>query len=105
MSRGRWIWRFVEGKYSGAEFPIDRDSILIGRHPDLDMVLHDDAVSERHARISLAEGATWLEDLGSENGTFVNDQRIERVALAPGDRVRIAAHVIDVLDTTTRANG
>ena len=88
--------RFLDGKYQGAEYPVAAAAIRIGRHPDGDMVLLDDAVSETHARITLDANGIWLEDLGSEGGTWVNGQRIERVALALGDRIAIASHVMEL---------
>ena len=55
--------------------------ILIGRAPDCDYVLTDDAVSSRHAGLSRQEGYLLLEDLDSANGTWVNDRRIKRMRL------------------------
>ena len=55
--------------------------ILIGRAPDCDYVLSDDAVSSRHAGLSRQEGYLLLEDLDSANGTWVNDRRIKRTRL------------------------
>ncbi len=55
--------------------------ILIGRAPDCDFVLPDDAVSGRHAGLSRQEGYLLLEDLDSANGTWVNERRIKRTRL------------------------
>jgi len=54
--------------------------VLIGRAATNDLVLHDTSVSARHARVVVADGGLWLEDLGSRNGTFVGSppRRIER---------------------------
>lgn len=53
------------------------------------MVLDDRDVSRRHARLELVDDRVVLTDLGSTNGTFVNDERVTRRVLEPGDRLRI----------------
>ena len=63
---------------------------LLGRHPDCDIQLESNAVSRRHAQVSTEAGRSYLEDLDSGNGTFVNGQRItERVLLEHSDRVKL----------------
>jgi len=64
------------------------ESNLIGRAPDNSIVLRDDTVSARHARISYAAGQWILEDLGSKNGTRVNDLLLEQpLVVTYGDRL------------------
>ena len=95
----RVILRFISGLYESAEFPVGKEPIRIGSHPDGEMVLlHDAAVSPEHARISVEDGTFVIEDLGSTEGTFVNGARIGRVALKRGDRIVIGAHVMEVRD-------
>ena len=61
---------------------------LIGRAPENTIVLQDETVSARHARISFAAGQWILEDLGSKNGTFVNDLPLEgELVVTYGDRI------------------
>ena len=50
--------------------------LIVGRDPSCDIVLDDPSVSRRHARVFLAEGRVYLEDLGSQNGTMVNGAAI-----------------------------
>jgi pSer/pThr/pTyr-binding forkhead associated (FHA) protein len=65
------------------------DRIVAGRLPDCDIVLQEGNPSRRHAQITMENGTAWLEDLGSANGTFVNDRAVTaRVQLRPGDRIR-----------------
>lgn len=97
MTRRRCVLRFVSGRYETAEFPVVDAGARIGRAAGLDMVLHDDLVSNEHARIEIANNVVWLEDLRSANGTFVNGKRIERVAIVPGDRIVIGGNTIEVL--------
>ena len=65
-------------------------STLLGRAADNAICLDDPLVSAHHARISFAGGQWLVEDLGSRNGTRVNDLRVESpVALASGDVLRV----------------
>jgi DNA-binding winged helix-turn-helix (wHTH) protein len=65
---------------------------IIGREGDGVMVVKSSTVSRRHARISLDTSGAVVEDLGSKNGTYVNDQRIgSPTPIADGDQVRIGS--------------
>ena len=57
-------------------FPAGRSPLVIGRAPDVDVVLADPSVSRRHARLSAYDGAWWVEDLGSANGVRVDGRRV-----------------------------
>ncbi|HXX69825.1 MAG TPA: DUF4388 domain-containing protein [Polyangiaceae bacterium] len=93
-----FVLRFISGKYQGGEFPISPDKpIFIGRSSDLDMVLVEDMVSRKHARISTHSDQIWIEDLGSTNGTFVNGEKIKRAHLKEGDRVLIGTSILKVI--------
>ncbi len=76
------------------EIHLDRPHLTIGRKPDNDLVIDNQAVSGYHARITEVQGAFVLEDLGSATGTFVNDQKVARQQLKPADRVTIGRHVL-----------
>jgi hypothetical protein len=65
------------------------DDLLIGRHPDCDIVLAGPAVSRRHARLTFRDGVWILQDLDSTNGTLVNSARVGRCRLNAGDRLVI----------------
>jgi pSer/pThr/pTyr-binding forkhead associated (FHA) protein len=91
------ILEIVEGSEAGRQIPLD--SVLdIGREPSLPLHLDEDTqVSRRHARISAQGGQVVVEDLGSTNGTYVNDQPISSPrALNPGDKVRIGLTVLEL---------
>jgi hypothetical protein len=93
-----YVLRFISGKYQGGEFPIASDKqILIGRSSDLDMVLVEDMVSRKHARIAMQTDQIWIEDLGSTNGTFVNGEKIKRARLKEGDRVLIGTSILKLI--------
>jgi hypothetical protein len=92
------VLRFISGKYQGGEFPIVPDKqIVVGRSSDLDMVLVEDMVSRKHARIAMQQDQIWIEDLGSTNGTFVNGEKIKRARLKEGDRVLIGTSILKVI--------
>ena len=93
-----------------------KGSVVVGRHPQCDLVVPEDSVSRRHAQLEASGGYVVVSDLGSSNGTFVNGQRVQRRSLRNGDRLsfgsvdfvfqddprRDAAHswasAVDVLD-------
>jgi hypothetical protein len=93
-----YVLRFISGKYQGGEFPVATEKqILIGRSSDLDMVLVEDMVSRKHARIAMQADQIWIEDLGSTNGTFVNGEKIKRARLKEGDRVLIGTSILKLI--------
>ena len=72
--------------------------IIIGRSSELDMVLVEDMVSRRHAKISSTDHELFIQDVGSTNGTFVNGEKIAGVArLAEGDRILVGTSIIKVV--------
>jgi len=77
------------------EIPIKPDMVL-GRQAECDLQLTEGHASRRHARFSLVDGAVWLEDLSSANGTFVNGTKISgKVKLTTGDRLRFDVEEFD----------
>ncbi len=87
--------RFISGKYQGGEFPLPPErEIVIGRSSDLDMVLVEDMVSRKHAKISTTNGQIIIMDLGSTNGTFVNGKQIDVARLSEGDRLQLGPDVM-----------
>ena len=96
----RLALRFISGKYQGGEFPLEENrEIIVGRSSDLDMVLVEEMVSRRHARIRLVDGSVNIDDLGSTNGTFVNGERVTHAELQEGDRVLIGSNILKVVAT------
>ena len=78
------------GPGSGSRFLLDADDISAGRHPDSDIFLDDVTVSRQHADFHrTAGGGFTVTDAGSLNGTYVNRDRIDTVALSDGDEVQI----------------
>ena len=69
--------------------PMTGGPVRIGRAPECELVLKDNRVSRRHARLAARDGVLILTDLGSTNGTRVNGNRVTEVVLGAGDRVQI----------------
>jgi pSer/pThr/pTyr-binding forkhead associated (FHA) protein len=90
--------KFISGKYQGGEFPLKADrQVVIGRSSELDMVLVEDMVSRKHAKITVAEGRILIEDLGSTNGTFVNGEKVRQARLKEGDRILIGTSILKLV--------
>src|SRR3954451_11386897 len=87
----------VEGAQAGGQVHLE-SVVDIGRDTSLPLHLDEDAqVSRRHARVTAQGGQAVVEDLGSTNGTYVNDQPIHSPRpIGPGDKVRIGLTVIEL---------
>ena len=66
-----------------------REELTVGREGDCDVVLTDATVSRHHLRLCFRDGSWILHDLDSTNGTLVNDHRVGRCRLIPGDRLTL----------------
>lgn len=96
--------RFISGKYQGGEFPLaDNTEVIIGRSSELDMVLVEDMVSRKHAKIITREGEIYIMDLGSTNGTFINGERIKKARVNEGDRILIGTSIVKVIASNDAA--
>jgi pSer/pThr/pTyr-binding forkhead associated (FHA) protein len=86
------------GPLRGTTITLGQHSILIGRSPESTLVLSDDYASGRHARIFPQDGAWYVEDLESTNGTFVGQQRVAGapVKLTVGSALRIGTTVLEL---------
>jgi predicted component of type VI protein secretion system len=93
-----------DGPTPGLRTQLQRRSLLLGRDPASDMPINDVEVSRRHARLIAQANGYAIEDLGSTNGTFVNEQRIKTaVPLRPGDVVRLGDKVTFVFEAESVA--
>ena len=86
------------GQLAGTTLPLRPAGTLIGRSPECALVLDDDYVSGRHARIFQADDGTWqVEDLRSTNGTFLGANRLtEPREVAVGSVLRIGQTVVEL---------
>jgi len=101
----QWALRFISGKYQGGEFPLRPNrEIVIGRSSELDMVLVEDMVSRKHAKIVTDENVVTIEDLGSTNGTFVNGEKVRVSEIKDGDRILIGTSIIKLVTIAGEPN-
>ncbi len=89
---------YPPGQDMGKRFPLDRPEFILGRGTDCDIQVDRDSVSRRHARVFRPDGVTYMvEDLGSTNGSYVNDNPIQQASLRDGDFLKIGAAIFKFL--------
>jgi Inner membrane component of T3SS, cytoplasmic domain len=87
----------TSGTKAGAEFPLGRDEITIGRSSDSAIIIRDDYTSTHHARIMLWNGRWMIQDLDSTNGTFLNGSRVTvPVPIPLGATVKVGATTFEL---------
>lgn len=74
------------------------ESLIVGRAVDADFQISEPGISREHFRVFYQDGRHWIEDLGSTNHTWLNDEMIERSALRDGDLIRISKTVLKFVD-------
>ncbi|MEX2587728.1 MAG: DUF3662 and FHA domain-containing protein [Actinomycetota bacterium] len=80
---------------SDRRWDLDGDKIQLGRSSSSTVVIDDPNASRTHAELVSRNGEWWIVDLGSTNGTLVNESTIKEHRLAPGDRIKIGATDIE----------
>lgn len=85
----------MTGPSPGAQFELSKEEMTLGRGGDCDVVIESTVVSRKHAKLTLLDGKYYIEDLGSANGTFVNEAGVlTRQSLKPGDRIHLGGVVL-----------
>ena len=79
----------IYGAELGKRIPLGQMPLECGRSIQTDVPLDDEAVSRRHARIAWTGSAYMVRDLGSTNGTYVNDSVVQEKTLRDGDQIKI----------------
>ena len=86
------------------EYPLDKERITVGRKPDNDIPIDNLAVSGKHALIITILDDSFLEDLGSTNGSYVNGNLIKKHALKNGDVIAIGKHELKYVNENATAD-
>lgn len=77
------------GSQAGQTFALTERVTHLGRHPDSEISLDDITVSRRHAEVERADAGYVVRDVGSLNGTYVNNQRVDEASLHHGDELQV----------------
>lgn len=86
------------------EQALEGEELVIGRSTAADLVLADRFLSRKHARLFRKDGELWVEDLGSHNGTFVNDRRVEKpTRVKAGDVIKLSGSVVALRDASRQS--
>jgi two-component system NtrC family sensor kinase len=85
------------GQHKGTAYLLSEDAVTIGRDPSNTIVLSDNWVSRTHARIIQEGKECFVEDLGSINGTRVNNRYVTRQVLKPGDMIALGGTILQFL--------
>lgn len=87
----------LEGALAGTPIALSDQPVTIGRAPDSTLVLDDDYVSSRHARLVPQQGRWLIEDMGSTNGTYLDRTRVSVPTVVPlGAPIRIGKTVLEL---------
>ncbi len=88
----------IRGERLGARLELPDQALVIGRSSESDFRIAARSVSRLHCRVFEQDDGFWVEDLGSTNRTFVNDQVVSRRRLVDGDQLRVGKTVFKFLD-------
>ena len=88
---------YPTGDLLGKRFTMEREALLIGRTTECDIVVELDSVSRRHARIQREGTNIVVHDLGSTNGTYVNQVQIKSRVLSDGDQIKVGNAIFKFL--------
>jgi two-component system, cell cycle response regulator len=88
---------YPPGPDMGRRFPLAVDALTIGRGADCGIMVDLDSVSRRHAQIERRGAVIMVSDLGSTNGTYVNEKLVKERALTDGDQVKIGNAIFKFL--------
>ncbi len=85
------------------EFEIDRTHIGIGRAEDNDICINSKAISSHHAKIITEQSDSFIQDLGSTNGTYANAKKVRSHALEHGDIITLGTHNLQYINDSSES--
>ncbi|MGE0321193.1 MAG: diguanylate cyclase [Polyangiaceae bacterium] len=91
--RNRGVVVRLDAAAAGRPLAVSQTPCRLGRHALADYRIDDQGISRFHAKLFVAHGANWVEDLGSRNGTYVNGERVKLRALVDGDTIQLGARI------------
>jgi pSer/pThr/pTyr-binding forkhead associated (FHA) protein len=104
MAEGHDVLVGIEGPLAGQRWVVSEAGLRVGREPTNEVYVPDQNVSRQHARVVLYKGVAWVQDAGSRNGVFVNNERVpDQRQLVEGDRIVLGPHVFEVVRESAAA--
>ena len=100
LPRGVAVLIVRSGPQAGDRFALSTGETRLGRHPDSEIMLDDITVSRRHAAVTQTAEGYVVTDAGSLNGTYVNQERIERAVLHHGDELQVGKFRLVLFERT-----
>ncbi|MDZ4789217.1 MAG: FHA domain-containing protein [Blastochloris sp.] len=80
-----------------SDFELREGTLLMGKGSDCDIIVSDESVSRRHCQMALVDRTITLTDLGSTNGTYVNDVLVHQEFIVPGDKISLGSSHFQVV--------
>ncbi len=93
----RVLVRVVSGESRGSEGVLEQGTMVLGTHPTADLQITDHTVSRFHVELGLLSDGVRVRDLGSTNGTFVGDSRIESVVVHPLVEIKVGRTRVELV--------
>lgn len=87
----------IYGPELGKKWTLNTESLVVGRGPQNDIVVDLDNISRRHAQFTVLAGAVTVKDLGSTNGTYLNEVEVDEEVLKNGDHVKVGGAIFKFL--------
>jgi len=97
--------RVIEGAEPGRGYPLESMPVTLGRDQMCDVSITDTRMSRQHSMIMYYQPDFYIKDLGSTNGTFVNDKRIKQASIKNGDRIKVGSTTLEFIMSRQESAG